>query len=143
MANRPIALDKKTGERLSKVRSRGTKIEKLFEAAIRKLGYTNLFVPKEICGRPDFADPSSKVAVFLDGCFWHGHSRCYKAPKHNLEYWQEKVQNNKKRRRDVRRKLKKKGWLVLEFWECDIKKDCQKIAEYVDQMVKKRLTKIS
>lgn len=74
-------------------------------------------------GRPDFAFPKQKVAVFIDGCFWHGCKKHGTIPKTNVAYWEEKIENNKKRDRLVSRSLKKREWRVLRIWEHEIKKN--------------------
>jgi len=73
-------------------------------------------------GKPDFAFPKENVAVFVDGCFWHGCPRCYKEPKKNVEFWRKKVGGNKQRDLKVSRQLRAKGWSVCRIWECRLKK---------------------
>lgn len=68
-------------------------------------------------GRPDFAFPRERLAVFVDGCFWHGCPRCYKAPSTNAGFWSAKVEGNRKRDRRVSRALRSQGWKVLRLWE--------------------------
>jgi len=70
-----------------------------------------------VFGTPDISIKKKKIAVFIDGCFWHGCSRCYREPTTNVEFWRNKVENNKKRRNKVRTQLRKDGWNVQEFWE--------------------------
>jgi DNA mismatch endonuclease (patch repair protein) len=71
-----------------------------------------------VIGKPDFAWPKRKVALFIDGCFWHGCPRCNRPSKSNVEFWKTKVVAN--RRRDIRvaRRLRRDGWKVLRVWEC-------------------------
>jgi DNA mismatch endonuclease, patch repair protein len=69
-------------------------------------------------GTPDFCWPRQRVALFVDGCFWHGCPRCYQPPKSNVEYWTEKVATNKRRDRLVNSRLRAKGWTVVRIWEC-------------------------
>jgi DNA mismatch endonuclease (patch repair protein) len=68
-------------------------------------------------GKPDISNSRSKVAVFIDGCFWHGCRKCYKEPTSNVEFWRAKLRRNIRRRKAVKRELKTRGWTVLEFWE--------------------------
>ena len=72
-----------------------------------------------IAGKPDFSWPKERVAVFLHGCFWHGHT-CGKnvTPKTNEEFWQRKIRLNRRRDRRVTRQLIAEGWKVLRIWEC-------------------------
>jgi len=71
-----------------------------------------------VIGRPDFCWPKQKLALFLDGCFWHGCPRCYSTPKSNVRFWKTKMTTNRKRDKEVARALRKKGWTVLRLWEC-------------------------
>lgn len=68
-------------------------------------------------GTPDFVFPKHKLAVFVDGCFWHGCSRCYRRPKSNRRYWDAKLKKNVRRDRVKRRQLSALGWRVMHFWE--------------------------
>lgn len=71
----------------------------------------------ELPGTPDFAFVARKVAIFVDGCFWHGCRRCYRQPAKNTAYWASKIRTNKKRDERVARKLRRMGWAVMRIWE--------------------------
>lgn len=73
-----------------------------------------------ILGKPDFCWPGRKIAVFVDGCFWHGCPRCNKTPSANESYWIAKIARNHDRDLRVTRTLRQQGWKVLRIWECDI-----------------------
>jgi DNA mismatch endonuclease, patch repair protein len=75
-----------------------------------------------IFGKPDFAFPREKVAVFVDGCFWHGHPQKCRVPQSNREYWLKKIGRNVARDRLVTRTLKDKGWKVIRIWEDSVTK---------------------
>jgi len=68
-------------------------------------------------GHPDFTFPKQRLAVFVDGCFWHGCPRCYHQPRTNASYWAEKRANNRRRDRLNTRTLRALGWTVLRIWE--------------------------
>lgn len=74
-------------------------------------------------GHPDFIFPKNRIAVFADGCFWHGHNCRNLRPSENAEYWQNKIKRNKARDKAITKKLTKKGWKVVRIWECEIKKN--------------------
>jgi len=76
---------------------------------------------KQIFGRPDFVFIKNKIAVFVDGCFWHGCPRCYVSPKSNKAFWNKKIKTNITRDRLVNKELKNKHWKVLRIWEHEIK----------------------
>jgi len=70
-----------------------------------------------VAGKPDFAWPKVKVALFVDGCFWHGCPRCDRPSKSNLGFWRDKLTANRQRDLRVSRKLRRDGWRVLRVWE--------------------------
>jgi DNA mismatch endonuclease (patch repair protein) len=74
-----------------------------------------------LLGKPDFVFPKSKLAVFVDGCFWHGHD-CGRnlKPKHNAGLWKQKIEGNQRRDQRVNRALRLSGWSVMRIWECDL-----------------------
>jgi DNA mismatch endonuclease (patch repair protein) len=74
-----------------------------------------------VVGKPDFAWPGRKVAVFVDGCFWHG-CRCKYLPRTNMEFWRNKIETNKRRDRRVSRSLQRAGWKVVRIKECAVRK---------------------
>jgi DNA mismatch endonuclease (patch repair protein) len=76
----------------------------------------------DLPGRPDFVFPARRLAVFVDGCFWHGCPKHYQEPAGNRAFWREKISANRKRDRIVARMLSKKGWSVVRFWEHDLKR---------------------
>ena len=71
-----------------------------------------------VIGKPDFVWESLKVALFVDGCFWHRCPRCFRMPKSRVEYWSAKIANNQRRDRRVSRLLNREGWSVIRVWEC-------------------------
>ncbi|MFI5345141.1 MAG: very short patch repair endonuclease [Elusimicrobiota bacterium] len=72
---------------------------------------------KPLPGSPDFAFPRQKLAVFVDGCFWHGCPRCYRVPKSRVAFWTTKVASNVRRDRRQSRMLRSSGWRVIRLWE--------------------------
>jgi len=74
-------------------------------------------------GKPDFVFPLHKLALFVDGCFWHGHNCRNVTPKENAAYWLKKIERNKSRDQLVNKTLEQKGWTVSRIWECDLKNE--------------------
>lgn len=72
---------------------------------------------KDLAGVPDFVFDKEQIAVFVDGCFWHGCPRCYRRPSSSRKYWDEKVKGNIARDKRVAAKLRREGWAVLRIWE--------------------------
>lgn len=73
-------------------------------------------------GHPDFVFLSRKIAVFTDGCFWHGHDCRNTRPADNREYWSRKRERNRKHDAEITELFRKRGWIVLRVWECELKK---------------------
>ena len=72
-------------------------------------------------GRPDFVFLKEKLAIFVDGCFWHGHDCRNTRPEDNKEYWQKKREKNIKHDKEVTAMFEKRGWQVIRIWECELK----------------------
>ena len=116
---------------MSQIRGTKTKPELIVKENIdsRKLRYQ----PKGIPERPDFANKTKRIAVFIDGCFWHKCPRCYKPPKSNKKYWKAKIERNTKRDKDVNRKMRKEGWTVLRFWEHQVKENTAQVVKKINK----------
>ena len=121
---------------MSRVRSSGSEIERLLGSAMFSLG---LRYRKQygITGRPDFAFPRWKVAVFCDSNFWHGKDwETLKGTiKTNRDFWLPKIERNIARDAEVNRILGEEGWTVIRFWEDEIKKDPVACAEWVKAII--------
>ena len=107
---------------MAAVRSRGNKsTEMVFVSLLRKHKITGWRRHYPIEGTPDFVFLKEKVAVFIDGCFWHKCPKCYRQPKSNEKYWSRKVEENQRRDTSGRRKLRGEGWHVMRIWEHELK----------------------
>lgn len=73
-------------------------------------------------GHPDFVFLDKKIAVLVDGCFWHGHDCRNTRPSDNAEYWQKKRERNIKHDKEVTAMFENRGWTVIRIWECELKK---------------------
>ena len=106
-------------ERMSRVRSRGNRATELrLVALLRAFGITGWRRSASLPGKPDFIFRSERVAVFVDGCFWHGCPRHARTPRSRLSFWVPKLARNAQRDRAVTRALRASGWAVLRVWEC-------------------------
>lgn len=95
-------------------------------------------------GKPDFVFPEVRLAVFVDGCFWHGHV-CGRnlTPKRNAKTWQEKIDGNRRRDRQVTRYLRQNGWRVVRIWECMLRRKPDVALSRIRGMPKKCLVERS
>jgi DNA mismatch endonuclease (patch repair protein) len=102
---------------MSRVRSQGSKCERTLRAALVRAGAKGFRVQYDIIGRPDFAFPEHKVAVFCDSAFWHGNRPL---PTSNISYWHPKIARNRARDKAVNGQLRKQGWTVVRLTEGQI-----------------------
>lgn len=85
--------------------------------------------------RPDLVFVGPRVAVFVDGCFWHGCPEHYSEPKTNREFWRAKIESNHARDHRNSQKLRDDGWIVLRFWECEVHKELERLVNHVESTV--------
>lgn len=112
----------KRSELMAKIKGKGTKMERIVRLTLKGKGIKFKANPT-IYGHPDIIIPKSRIAVFLDGCFWHGCKKDKTIPKSNTTYWESKIITNKRRDRLVSKTLRKRGWMVVRVWEHQIKND--------------------
>ncbi|HUT59268.1 MAG TPA: DNA mismatch endonuclease Vsr [Phycisphaerae bacterium] len=118
---------------MSRVRSTGNQTtERRLAVLLRKARLSGWRRQRPILGRPDFVWPRAKVAVFVDGCFWHGHD-CGKniSPKTNVRAWGEKIRRNRERDRRVNRSLREQGWRIVRIWECQLAKSAARCIDRI------------
>lgn len=116
---------KKRSDVMSKIRSKNTKLEASFcnfvSAKLYPLGFRYRRNSKFVLGRPDMVFKKHKLAVFIDGDFWHGYT--FKKIRHRLpkKYWHAKILGNIERDKNITKALKQDGWKVLRIWEHELK----------------------
>ena len=105
---------------MQSVKSKDTGPELVVRRLLHGMGYRYRLHRKDLPGRPDIAFGPRRKAIFVHGCFWHGHG-CPKGrlPKSRLDYWQPKVDKNRERDRTKAEQLKNLGWSVLTIWQCE------------------------
>lgn len=117
------------------VKSRNVKsTERKLRAAMVSNGFKGWrMYADELPGKPDFVFLKEQLAIFVDGCFWHGCPQCYRRPRSNQPYWDAKVNYNVVRDRRNRTRLKRSGWRVVRVWEHELTQNtaraCSKISE--------------
>jgi DNA mismatch endonuclease, patch repair protein len=109
-----------TSRRMAKVRQKGTDAEialrrELYRMGLRyRIDYEVMKKPRRVA---DVAFPGLRIAIFVDGCFWHGCPEHASWPKQNADFWRQKIEANRRRDADTSSRLRDLGWTVLGFWE--------------------------
>ena len=109
---------------MSKIRGKATKPELLVRHWLWSHEYRYRLNVKSVPGKPDIVLRKYRTAIFVNGCFWHGHKDCklYSVPKSNTDFWIAKVHRNRERDRQEYKTLHDAGWQVIVIWECQLKK---------------------
>lgn len=104
------------------VKGKDTAPEMALRSLLHRLGYRFRLHRRDLPGTPDIVLPGRRAAIFVHGCFWHGHGcNIGRLPKSRLDYWQPKIEANRSRDSRKRSELESAGWRVLEVWQCELK----------------------
>lgn len=126
-----------TSRRMAKVRQKGTDAEMALRREMYRIGL-RYRIDYEVLRRPrrvaDIAFPGRKIAIFVDGCFWHGCPEHATWPKRNAEFWRQKIEANWKRDADTNDRLQSLGWTVLRFWSHESPVEAAKVVARVVAM---------
>lgn len=107
---------------MSRIRGSNTKLEVLVRKALHARGFRYRLGGAGLPGRPDIVLPKYRTALFVHGCFWHGHDcLLFRLPKTRPEFWQAKIETNRLRDARVKAQLADMGWSVIEVWECSLR----------------------
>lgn len=131
---------RKRSEVMSKVSQKDTSLEIVVRKLLFKNGFRFRKNYSKLPGSPDIVLPKYKVVIFIHGCFWHGHiCKAGRLPKTNIEFWAEKINNNKKRDRKKKYQLQKLGWRVISIWQCKLMSK-KKLNKSFNQLLQKLRT---
>lgn len=121
----PTPKDELTSKIMSSIKAKNTKPELILRKSLWQEGIKGYRIHwKKAPGRPDIAFPKKKLAIFVNGCFWHRCPYCMSiAPKTNSDFWEHKFNANTERDYKKQIELENMGWVVITIWECKIKKD--------------------
>ena len=108
---------------MSRIKGKDTKPELIVRRHLHAHGYRYRINVKRLPGTPDIVLRKYKTVIFINGCFWHGHEGCkyFVLPKSNSQFWQRKIDRNKKRDIEKRIQLRRLGWHTIIIWECELK----------------------
>lgn len=122
---------------MARVRQRDTAPEAALGKAMWAKGLRYRKSAKVLGTRPDFSFAAKRIAVFVDGCFWHGCPNHYGAPVGNADFWAKKLTQNRERDERDNQILRSEGWTVFRFWECEINATLQDVVDTVVEAVKR------
>lgn len=110
---------------MTRITSKNTRPEKIVRQILTKQGWRYRLHSRKLPGKPDIVISKIKTIIFINGCFWHQHKGCKRQamPKSNLGYWRKKLKRNIEKQKQDIKELKKAGWKVVIFWECEIKNE--------------------
>ncbi|MBT9871954.1 DNA mismatch endonuclease Vsr [Bacteroides salyersiae] len=117
---------KKRSAVMAKIKSKDTKPELLVRRYLYSRGYRYRKNVKGLPGTPDIVLKKYGIAIFIHGCFWHGHQIDGHIPHSNSDFWQKKIKRNQIRDEKNKIELKKMGWKVMTIWECQLKPSARK-----------------
>ncbi|NDC42450.1 MAG: DNA mismatch endonuclease Vsr [Chitinophagia bacterium] len=109
---------------MSRIQGKNTKPELLVRKFLHSMGFRFRLHRTDLQGKPDIILPKYKTAIFIHGCFWHGHEGCkyFRLPSTRSEWWEKKIAQNKARDQRHEHQLKTKGWTIIVIWECTLRK---------------------
>ena len=118
-------------------KGKGTKPELIVRQMLRELGYPGYRLNwKKAPGHPDIAYPGRRIAIFVNGCFWHHCPRCdLPMPKSHYDFWQTKIERNIQRDERKNRELTEAGWTVITIWECELKKEREEVIKKLGSLL--------
>lgn len=119
---------------MAAVRNKNTDLEMMVRKALWREGF-RYRVNYPLPGKPDIVFPAKRVAVFCDGCFWHGCPEHGEIPDQNRDFWLRKIKANRERDAKVTAELMSMGWTVLRYWGCEIKENLEKVIKDIHEHV--------
>ena len=108
---------------MAAIKGKDTKPEMIVRKYLFSRGLRFRVQVRKLPGTPDIVLPKYKTAIFINGCFWHGHEGCkyFRLPKSNVDFWREKIERNIERDRESMQALFDLGWKVIRVWECELR----------------------
>lgn len=120
---------------MSSIRAKNTGPEVKLRKLLFAKGIRGYRIHYNFPGKPDIVFTKKKIAIFIDGCFWHKCPVCFQEPETHKEFWMKKIESNINRDKNVNDNLKKEGWTVIRIWEHEIRKEPERVVENVRRIL--------
>jgi DNA mismatch endonuclease Vsr len=122
------------------IKASGTSPEIILSKALFAKGYRYRKNDRNVLGKPDICFRGLKIAIFIDGEFWHGKNWEIKKPKisQNKEYWIKKIERNMERDKNIQNVLESEGWTVMRFWHTDVKRNLEKCIKDIERVISQK-----
>ena len=120
---------------MSRIRGKNTGPEIKLRKLLWTQGVRGYRIHYRLLGKPDIIFTKKKIAIFIDGCFWHKCPVCFQEPETRKEFWMKKIGSNVERDLKNTRQLQEEGWTVLRFWEHEIRKTPDEVIEKILQFL--------
>jgi len=126
---------------MSRIRAKNTGPEVRFRKLLFANGIRGYRIHYKLTGKPDIVFTKRKIAIFIDGCFWHKCPVCFQEPETRKEFWMKKIQSNIERDKKVNEKLREDGWTVIRIWEHEIRKNPFQVLEKIRDVLSEKKVK--
>mgnify|MGYP005851435249 FL=1 len=131
-----VLTKKQRSYNMARIKSKNTGPELVLRKLLSKNKVRGYRLHYKIFGNPDLVFPEKRLAIFIDGCFWHKCPVCFIKPTSHVKFWEQKIRNNLKRDKEVNKFLAKNNWKVLRIWEHEIEKNPEKICLKIIKLLK-------
>jgi len=133
-----IHTKKQRSYNMSRIKGKNTGPELVLRKFLSAKNIKGYKLNYKLTGKPDIVFLKQKIAIFVDGCFWHKCPKCFIQPKNNRKFWEDKINGNVARDKSIKQKLQREGWFVIRLWEHDIKKDIKRGYILIKNTLQKR-----
>jgi len=139
LPNGKFIVSPERSKNMAAVRGRGNKTTEVrFQMALVRAGIRGWSTQRtDLPGKPDFFFEAAKLAVFVDGCFWHGCNKCGHIPKTNTAFWTAKIERNRKRHRKVARLLNRQSIRTFRLWEHQLREHLERCVARIENHLSK------
>jgi len=116
---------------MSRIRGKNTGPEVKLRKLLYASGIRGYRIHYNLPGKPDLVFVKRKIAIFIDGCFWHKCPVCFQEPETRKEFWRKKISSNVERDKKVNEQLQNEGWTIIRIWEHDVRKNPENILKQI------------